>query len=190
MVPGSPEFKQAMADYNKSMVQGNLRQLSTIEQVNLMNDQLNKLPTVEQTSNNLAQLSQVKAILPLAGLGKSNPQAYTLLTAVLPQLVGSNSRAQAEIDAFRSRKSINESLGDWLTMSLGGTATKETLDNLNEIVGILDRSFTAQRLREVSSVAAGYKGVVPDEVLANWQRNQLSDIDTDIENIVNNALGL
>ena len=159
-----------------------------MQQVTLLNEQLFKLPTVDKTADSISQLKQVKDVIPL--LNSSNPQAFTLVSAVLPQLIGSNSRAQAEIDAFRDRKGISESLGDYLTMVAGGTATKETQENIKEIINILDANFTAQRLREVNSVAAGFKGVVPPDVLDRWTANQLYDISDDVEAITNKALGL
>lgn len=162
--------------------------LSPVQQVTLLNEQLFKLPTVDKTADSISQLKQVKDVIPL--LNSSNPQAFTLVSAVLPQLIGSNSRAQAEIDAFRDRKGISESLGDYLTMVAGGTATKETQENIKEIINILDANFTAQRLREVNSVAAGFKGVVPPDVLDRWTANQLYDISDDVEAITNKALGL
>ena len=162
--------------------------LSPVQQVTLLNEQLFKLPTVDKTADSISQLKQVKDVIPL--LNSSNPQAFTLVSAVLPQLIGSNSRAQAEIDAFRDRKGISESLGDYLTMVAGGTATKETQENIKEIINILDANFTAQRLREVTSVATGFKGVVPPDVLDRWTANQLYDISDDVEEITNKALGL
>ena len=162
--------------------------LSPVQQVTLLNEQLFKLPTVDKTADSISQLKQVKDVIPL--LNSSNPQAFTLVSAVLPQLIGSNSRAQAEIDAFRQRKGISESRGDCLTLTAGGTATKETQENIKEIINILDANFTAQRLREVNSVAAGFKGVVPPDVLDRWTANQLSDINDDIETITNKTLGL
>ena len=162
--------------------------LSPVQQVTLLNEQLFKLPTVDKTADSISQLKQVKDVIPL--LDGSNPQAFTLVSAVLPQLIGSNSRAQAEIDAFRQRKGISESLGDYLTMVAGGTATKETQENIKEITNILDANFTAQRLREVTSVAAGFKGVVPPDVLDRWTANQLYDISDDVEAITKKALGL
>jgi hypothetical protein len=162
--------------------------LSPVQQVTLLNEQLFKLPTVDKTADSISQLKQVKDVIPL--LNSSNPQAFTLVSAVLPQLIGSNSRAQAEIDAFRDRKGISESLGDYLTRIAGGTATKETQENIKEIINILDANFTAQRLREVNSVAAGFKGVVPPDVLDRWTANQLYDISDDVDAITNKALGL
>jgi hypothetical protein len=122
-------------------------------------------------------------------LEESNPQAFTIISGALPALYRNNSRAQSEIDNFRSRKGISENIGDWVTQISGGTATKETKDNIKELINILDASIGQQRVQEVSRVRNAYKGIIPDDVLNRWEANQLSTFEGDIESIVSRNLG-
>jgi hypothetical protein len=155
--------------------------------VSTLNDNLRQMPTYTQTLQDAASLTRMKDTLPL--LDTSNPEAFTVLSASLPMLYQSNSRAQSEIDSFRSRKGITESIGDWAAKAAGGTATKETIDNMKELIGILDASITAQRAREAGSVVSAYSGIIPKETLDRWYSNQLSDVTASTEDIVNRVLG-
>jgi len=186
----TPESVQAFVSNNNAILvprPERAKELSPAEEVNMLDTAINRNPTYSKTADNIAQLQQVIELKPL--LDSNNPQAFTVISAVLPQLVGSNSRAQAEIDAFRSRVGIKESIGDWAAKLTGGTATQETKNNLAEIINILDANFTAQRQRELDQVVNNFKGVISEERLNNWKANLMSDLTPDsIESIVNRAL--
>jgi hypothetical protein len=186
----TPESVQAFVSDNNAILvprPERAKELSPAEEVNMLDTAINRNPTYSKTADNIAQLQQVIELKPL--LDSNNPQAFTVISAVLPQLVGSNSRAQAEIDAFRSRVGIKESIGDWAAKLTGGTATQETKNNLVEIINILDANFTAQRQRELDQVINNFKGVISEERLNNWKANLMSDLTPDsIESIVNRAL--
>jgi len=188
----TPESVQAyIKDQNAVLVRmpQSYQELSPTQQVETLQTSLSRVPTFNQTSENISQLNQVKNLLPL--LDSNNPQAFTVISQVIPQLVGSNSRAQAEIDAFRSRKGIKESIGDWFSLLGGGTATAETKQNIQEIINILDSNFTAQRMQEVSSAASPYSSILPEQRILDWQQNVLNElVSDDVENIVNSALGI
>jgi hypothetical protein len=163
------------------------KEITPAEQVKMLDDAIKTVPTYSNTAANIAQLTQVKDLLPL--LNTNNPEAYSVISAVVPQLVGSNARAQAEIETFRNNKGIRESIGDYLKRLAGSTPTAETQSNVKEIINILDANFTAQRQREISQVVSNYKGVIPDERLNNWSANLMSSMtDDDISNIVNRNL--
>jgi hypothetical protein len=184
---GTPEHQQRLNNYTQSMIRLNNREPTSVESIATLNKDLNSIPSFANTENDMASLKRINDTLPL--LDASNPQAFTVVTASLSSLYNSNSRAQSEIDAFRQRKGLPESIGDWVTLTAGGTATKETKENMKELIGLLDTSITQQRIQEVSRIRNAYTGVIPANVLNNWEANQLSTFDDDIENIVNRNLG-
>lgn len=163
------------------------KEITPAEQVTMLDSAIKTVPTYSNTAQNIAQLTQVKDLLPL--LDTNNPEAYSVISAVVPQLVGSNARAQAEIETFRNNKGIKESIGDYLLRLAGSTPTAETQSNVREIINILDANFTAQRQREIDQVVNNYKGVIPDERLNNWSANLMSTMTADdISSIVDRAL--
>lgn len=182
----TPESVEAFkADHNAVLVPRpeRAKDITPAEQITMLNTAINSVPTYSKTGENLAQLAQVKDLLPL--LGTNNPQAYTVISAVVSQLVGSNARAQAEIEAFRSEKGIRESIGDYVKRVAGTTPTKETQDNIQEIINILDANFQAQRQREIDQVVSNYEGVIDPERLNTWKANLMRSLTSDdIESIV------
>jgi hypothetical protein len=183
---GSPEFQTRMNEYNQNVAKINTRPLSALEQAAILNDDLRNSSTHKQTEEDIATLKRIQDTLPL--LDGTNPQAFTVVTASIPMLYQTNARAASEIDSFRSRKSITSSIGDWVAKAAGDTATQETKDNLKELVATLDRSLTAQYAKEVDSVRRGYTGLVDQQILDTWYSNQLMDLTTDTEALVNGYL--
>jgi hypothetical protein len=184
---GTVQHQQRLNDYTQSMIRLNNNDMSPVEMVNLLNRDINGLATHDKTLTDLASLSRIQDSLPL--LDQTNPQAFTALTASLSTLYNSNSRAQAEIDAFRNRKGLPERLGDWVVLTAGGTATTETKNNIKELISTLEASMGKQLVQEVTRVRSSYNGIIPEDVLNKWEANQLSTFEDDIESIVNRNLG-
>jgi hypothetical protein len=184
---GTPDHQARLNDYTQSMIRLNNRDTTPTEAISILNKDLNNIPSFANTENDLASLSRVQATLPL--LEESNPQAFTIISGAIPALYRNNSRAQSEIDNFRSRKGITEDIGDWLTTISGGTATKETKENIKELINLLDVALTQQRVQEVSRVRNSYNGVIDENILNSWEANQLSPFSNEIEDIVNRNLG-
>ena len=173
LTPGSVQFIEKMKAYNDSVVKANSagNEPTSVEVLNTLNSDLNKSPTYVDTSKAIASVKLLTNTLPL--LGTSNPQAYNVISASLPMLYQSNARASSEIDNFRKNKGITESLGDFISKLAGETATKETIDNMKELINVLDATFKQDLVTSVTRTAEGYKGVFPDELLNKWTTNQL-----------------
>lgn len=185
---GTPEHQARLNDYTQSMIRLNNRDTTPTEAISILNKDLNNIPSFANTENDLASLSRVQATLPL--LEESNPQAFTIISGAIPALYRNNSRAQSEIDNFRSRKGITEDIGDWLTTIAGGTATKETKENIKELINLLDVALTQQRVQEVSRVRNSYNGVIDEKILSSWEDNQLRTFPNELEDIVDRNLGV
>ncbi len=183
---GSPEFQTRMNEYNQNVAKINTRPLTALEQASILNDDLRNSSTHKKTEEDIATLRRIQDTLPL--LDGTNPQAFTVVTASIPMLYQTNARAASEIDSFRSRKSITSSIGDWVALAAGDTATTETKENLKELVTLLDRSLTAQYAKEVDSVRRGYTGLVDQQLLDTWYSNQLIDFTADTESLVGSYL--
>ena len=173
LTPGSVQFIEKMTAYNDSLVKANSagNEPTSVEVLNTLNSDLNKSPTYVDTSKAIASVKLLTNTLPL--LGTSNPQAYNVISASLPMLYQSNARASSEIDNFRKNKGITESLGDFINKLSGGTATKETIDNMKELINVLDATFQQDLVTSVTRTAEGYTGVFPEELLNKWTTNQL-----------------
>jgi len=184
---GSLENQQQVNAYTQSLLRANNNETTPTEMISILNNDLNKIPSFANTVNDVASLARVKQTLPL--LDESNPQAFTVISGAIPALYRNNSRAQSEIDRFRDSKGIAEGIGDWLTKVGGSTATKETKDNIKELVSSLETVLTQQRLEEVSRVANSYKGVFDTDVIERWQDNQLYTLDQEVGDIVDSYLG-
>jgi len=186
LVPGTPTFQFRMNEYNKNAANLTAKTLSPIEQVAILNNEIRNSSTHQRTEEDIATVRRIQDTLPL--LDGTNPQAFTVVSASIPMLYQTNARAASEIDSFRSRKSITSSIGDWVVLAAGDTATKETKDNLKELVTILDKSLTAQYAKEVDSVRRGYTGMVDQQLLDTWYSNQLMDFTADTESLVDSYL--
>lgn len=171
---GTPAFQDRMLAYTDSLTMRNVQgdAPTAVEVVDSLNGDLQRNPLYENTEQSLAELRKLNNTLPL--LDSNNPQAYTVISSSLPMLYQTNSRAQSEIDNFRSRKGIAESLGDWVTKIGGGTATKETIGNMKELIGILDASLQQEKVTAVTKTGEGWRGLYPDDVINRWMTNQLS----------------
>ena len=173
-VPGSPEFKQAMANYNDSIVSGRAKGVAykgPLEQTSFLNGELRKHPLYESTVNITEKVNKAESLK--QGVSEGDSEAIRLMERTVSELYNSDSRASSEIDRLLEGRDIKERFSNWVLTLAGGDVSKDTKDTLFAIIDASKRLARKQQAMAVKSVSDSFADYVDSNVASNWsERNK------------------
>ena len=173
-LPDSPEFKQAMKNYNDSIVSGRAKGMSykgPLEQTSFLNDELRKHPLHKSTVNITEKVNKAESLK--QGVREGDSEAIRLMERTVSELYNSDSRAASEIDRLLEGRDIKERFSNWVLTLAGGDVSKDTKDTLFAIVDSSKRLARDQQAMAVKAVSDSYSDYVDSEVASNWsERNK------------------
>lgn len=173
-VPGSPEFKQAMANYNDSIVSGRAKGVAykgPLEQTSFLNDELRKHPLYKSTVNITEKVNKAESLK--QGVREGDSEQIRLMERTVSELYNSDSRAASEIDRLLEGRDIKERFSNWVLTLAGGDVSKDTKDTLFAIIDASKRLARNQQAMAVKSVSDSFADYVDSDVASNWsERNK------------------
>ena len=119
---------------HKRLMQQSLNIGPSLSINDIKNVQTGWATTIEKERESIKTADEVSALVSLSSLSKDPEQIGVLADRLVSRLFGgSQSKAQAEMTAFRSSGSIGKRIKDSATMFLAGTYTKDTLEGFKKL---------------------------------------------------------
>ena len=174
LIPGTAQFKEAMSNYNDSIVSGRAKGVSykgPLEQTSFLNDELRKHPLYKSTVNITEKVNKAESLK--QGVREGDSEAIRLMERTVSELYNSDSRAASEIDRLLEGRDIKERFSNWILTLAGGDVSKDTKDTLFAIVDTSKRLARNQQAMSVKAVSDSFADYVDSDVASNWaERNK------------------
>ena len=160
---GTPEFNTRMASYNTAKqeaigLQKVVTGMSEFQQVTTIRGFVQDNPSYKTAAERQEKINLATENLQSDEF-RSNSELQRATERTVSEIYNSDSRAQTEIDRFLTGKGIPRGLADWITTTVGGTMTKATQENLQEVVKIAQKAVDRQINDVVTDIEGAYSSV-------------------------------
>jgi hypothetical protein len=172
---GSNEFLAAMKRYNDSVASGRVKGMAfkgPLEQMKFLMDALAESPHRKQFNSIVDKVSRLGAIEQAINDGKS--EAVRVLERTASELFNSDTRAASEIARLTEGKGFARTFADAFEEFTGKGATKETKQNLLDIVSAIKDVAIFYNKTGLDSVVNAYGVDVDESVKTRFIENNSS----------------
>tara|TARA_R100000353_G_scaffold10176_6_gene11377 strand:+ start:4591 stop:5673 length:1083 start_codon:yes stop_codon:yes gene_type:complete len=169
MIEDSDEFRQAMKDYNESLVSGKAKGMTykgPLEQTQFLTDEFRKHPFYQSIVDQLSKVNLAESLAP--GVEEGNSEQIRLMERTISELYNSDSRAASEIDRLLQGRGIKRDFADWVSTAVAGDVSPETKQALQEILKTSKIRLRAMQSAAVKSISDSYGDFVSEKVIKSW----------------------
>ena len=147
----SQELHKARAE---SLSKFNVQNLTPIAQLGELRNTVDSIPTVKESIKSINQsekaLVTINSVKERMRAGEPVSEQVRVIERTVSELYNSDSRAASEIDRFLRGKGIKRAFSDWVSTTLTGEPTEETLALYEEMSKTV-QSFSKNQVKNIAS---------------------------------------
>lgn len=169
--PESEEWKTLHKKYATRQAEGPINVLDTVSQTQALRSDLEATPVIRDSQKTVSQakkaLTTIFSIEDRMKKGLPVSEQTRVVERTVSELYNADTRAQSEIDRFLTGRGIKRTFEEWITSSLTGEPTKETIDNFRDLSELVEK-FSKEEIRRVSSgYLKAFEGIADPDVISN-----------------------
>jgi hypothetical protein len=177
---GTPEHQARMQEVMQARAAGDRGDLTPAAEIQLVQDNVRKNPGYTDSISNIQSLDQ--AARGIALMKDGNTQAREGVLKNLVSMYNGNSRAVAEIDAWKASRNITQKFDTWVDTAISGGTGSEDFKELEALINDNLVHFKTVAQTALDSSAQLFKGVVSESTIQNVVRTESQMAGLTLEN--------
>jgi hypothetical protein len=171
--PASEEWRQLHNTYAKKLAEGPVNVLDPVKQMVELRSGLEAIPVIQDSQKTVSQAK--KALTTIASIedrmreGLPVSEQTRVVERTVSELYNADTRAQSEIDRFLTGRGIQRTFQEWISSSITGEPTKETIDNYKALSQLVEKFSKSEIKRVASGYLKAFKSAANDEVISNLE---------------------